>query len=149
MPLSTIRAINKKCKLNRTVLHQIGRGWKRMQPPSTKLSNDHGWRLFGNYVEGMYTQNNLNPTVKYNGGPRNLYSINGIVDSMKYKKILNENLSASAKQLQQSHDWIFPKGSDPKHKSFSTQKWFNNDNQAYSMPSQSCNVNIFETCMVC
>ena len=58
-----------------------------------------------------YIEKNLIPTDKVGGGsvmlwgclsskgPGNLTSVHGIMDSMKYQDILNQNLSASAKKL--------------------------------------------------
>ena len=40
-------------------------------------------------------------------GPGNLVRVLGIMYSMKYQDILNQNLSASAKKLKLGHHWIF------------------------------------------
>src|SRR4029434_1027046 len=57
-------------------------------------------------------------------GPGHLVRIHGIMDSIKYQQILNENLTASARKLKMGRGWTFQQDNDPKHTSKSTQKWF-------------------------
>ena len=75
-------------------------------------------------------------------GPGNLVRVHGIMDSMKYQDILNQNLAASAKKLKLSHRWIFQQDNDPKHMSRSTQKWFTEHKiKLLPWPSQSPDLN--------
>ena len=77
-----------------------------------------------------YTEKNLIPTVKCSvgsvmlWGPGNLVRVLGIMYSMKYQDILNQNLAASAKKLKLGRCWVFQQDKDKKHMSRSTQKWF-------------------------
>ena len=57
-------------------------------------------------------------------GPGHLVRIHGIMDSIKYQQILNENITASARKLKMGRGWTFQQDNDPKHTSKSTQKWF-------------------------
>ena len=56
------------------------------------------------------------------GGPGLLVQIHGIVDSIKYQQIKNQNLMPSARNLRMGRDWIFHQDNDPKQTSKSTQK---------------------------
>jgi len=51
------------------------------------------------------------------GGPGLLIQIHGIVDSMKYQQIKNQNLTPSARNLIMGHGWIFHLDNDPKQTS--------------------------------
>jgi len=51
-----------------------------------------------------------------------LIQIHGIVDSIKYQQIKNQNLTASARNLIMGRGWIFHQDNDPKQTSKSTQK---------------------------
>ena len=53
--------------------------------------------------------------------PGSLVRVHGIMDSMKYQDILNQNLAASAKKIKLGRHWIFQLNNDPKHMSRSTQ----------------------------
>uniref|UniRef100_A0AAY5JWV1 Transposase n=1 Tax=Esox lucius TaxID=8010 RepID=A0AAY5JWV1_ESOLU len=44
-----------------------------------------------------------------------LVRIHGIMDSIKYLQILNQNLTASTRKLKQDHVWIFQQDNDPNH----------------------------------
>lgn len=71
-----------------------------------------------------------------------LYSI---MNSIKYQKIVNENLTASSRTLQLGHGWIFQEDNDLKHTSKSTQNWFSDQkNQALTWPFQSPDLNPVE-----
>ena len=84
----------------------------------------------------IHAEKYLIPTVKYGGGslmlwgcfsskgPGQLVRIHGIMDSIKYQQILNQNLTASARKLKLSRGWIFQQDNEPMHTSKSTQKWF-------------------------
>jgi len=56
------------------------------------------------------------------GGPGLLVQIHGIVDSIKYQQIKNQNLTPSARNLIMGRGWIFHQDNDPKQTSKSTQK---------------------------
>ncbi|KAJ8343359.1 hypothetical protein SKAU_G00306880, partial [Synaphobranchus kaupii] len=57
-------------------------------------------------------------------GPGNIVRIHGIMDSIKYHKILDQYLAASARRLKVGCGWIFQQDNDPKQTSIFTQKWF-------------------------
>src|SRR4029434_9675996 len=101
-------------------------------------------KLFGNKHQrwvwrrqkDSHTEKHLIPNVKYGGGslmlrgcfsskgPRHLVRIHGIIDSIKYQQILNENLTALSRKLKMGRVWTFQQDNDPKHTSKSTQKLF-------------------------
>jgi len=56
------------------------------------------------------------------GGPGLLIQIHGIVDSIKYQQIENQNLTAYARNLIMGRGWIFHLDNNPKQTSKSTQK---------------------------
>src|SRR4029434_5362295 len=76
---------------------------------------------------GDHTEKHLIPTVKYGGGslmlwgcfsskgPGHLVRIHGIMDSIKYQQMLNENQTASARKLKMGRGWTFQQDNDPKH----------------------------------
>ena len=57
------------------------------------------------------------------GGPGLLVQIHGIVDSIKYQQIKNQNLTPSARNLIMGRGWIFHQDNDPKQTSKSKQKF--------------------------
>src|SRR4029434_1485197 len=101
-------------------------------------------KLFGNKHQrwvwrrqkNSHTEKHLIPTVKYGGGslmlwgcfsskgPGHLVRIHGIMDSIKYQQILNENLKAPSSKLEMGRGWTFQQDNDPKQTSKSTQEWF-------------------------
>lgn len=82
--------------------------------------------------------------ILYSKGPGNLFRILDILDSMKHKQIWNENLAASAKNLQLEL-WNFQQDDDPKHMSKSTLKWFSDLRiMLLIWPSQSADLNPIE-----
>jgi len=56
------------------------------------------------------------------GDPGLLIQIHGIVDSIKYQQIKNQNLTASARNRIMGRGWIFHQDNNPKHTSKLTQK---------------------------
>src|SRR4029434_11134082 len=54
-------------------------------------------------------------------GPGHLVRIHGIMDSIKYQQILNENPTAPSSKLKMGCGWTFQQVNDPKHTSKSTQ----------------------------
>src|SRR4029434_3116026 len=81
-------------------------------------------------------EKHLVPTVKYGGrslmlwgcfsskGPGQTVRIHGIMDSIKYQQILNENLTPPSSKLKMGRGWTFQQDNDLKHTSKSTQKCF-------------------------
>ncbi len=53
------------------------------------------------------------------GGPEHLVQMHGIMDSIKYQQIKNQNLTASVRNLIMGCAWIFHQDINPKQ----TQKW--------------------------
>ncbi len=56
------------------------------------------------------------------GGPEHLVQMHGIMDSIKFQKIKNLNLSASVRNRKMGCVWIFHQDNNPKQTSKSTQK---------------------------
>ncbi len=48
------------------------------------------------------------------GGPEHLVQMHGIMDSIKYQQIKNQNLTASVRNLIMDYVWIFHQDNDPK-----------------------------------
>ena len=122
-------------------------------------------KLFGNKHQrwvwrrqkDSHTEKHLIPSVKYGGGslmlwgcfsskgPGHLVRIHGIMDSIKYQQILNENLTAPSSKLKMGCGWTFQQVNDPKHTSKSTQKWFTDRRiKVLPWPSQSPDLNPIE-----
>ncbi len=57
------------------------------------------------------------------GGPEHLVQTHGIMDSIKYQQIKNQNLTASVRNLIMVRGWIFHQDNNPKQTLKSTQKW--------------------------
>ena len=79
------------------------------------------------------------------GGPGHLVQIHGIVDSIKYQQIKNQNLTPSARNLIMGRGWIFHQDNDPKQTSKSTQKFVvEHKMKLLPWPSQSPKLNHIE-----
>ncbi len=57
------------------------------------------------------------------GSPGHLDQIHGIMDSIKYQQIKDQNLTSSVRNLIKGRGWIFHQDNNPKQISKSTQKW--------------------------
>ncbi len=57
------------------------------------------------------------------GGPGHLVQMHGIMDSIKYQQMKNQNLTASVRNLIMGHVLIFQQDNNPKQTSKYTQKW--------------------------
>src|SRR4029434_8004939 len=97
-------------------------------------------KLFGNKHQrwvwrrqkDSHTEKTPIPNVKNGGGslmlwgcfsskdPGHLVRIHGIMDSIKYQQILNENLTAPSSKLKMGCGWTFQQVNDPKRTSKST-----------------------------
>jgi len=76
----------------------------------------------------------------YAGGPGLLIQIHGILDSIKYQQIKNQNLTPSARNLIMEHGWIFYQDNNPKQTSKSTQKCVaQNEASAMTVPDPDLN----------
>src|SRR4029434_10669962 len=104
-----------------------------------------------------HTEKHLIPNVKYGGGslklwgcfsskgPGHIVRIHGIMDSIKYQQILNENLTAPSSKLEMGRGWTFQQDNDQKHTSKSTQKWSTDRRiKVLPLPSQSPDLNPIE-----
>jgi transposase len=80
----------------------------------------------------------------YNGVGR-LTIIDGNVDSIKYKRILSQNLEESAEILGISDEFIFQQDNAPPHKAVNTMEYFDQNNiTLLSWPPQSPDLNPIE-----
>ena len=110
------------------------------------------WRKPGT----AFDEKNLVPTVKHSAsimlwgcfaaaGPGKLAVVPGIMNSLVYQDILQENVAASVHQLGLSRSWTFQQDNDPKHKSKSSMEWFRRNNfKLLEWPSQSPDLNPIE-----
>lgn len=99
----------------------------------------------------------LTATVKHGGGSvmvwgcmaasgvGKLIFIDGKMDQFLYKRILQENLLSSARQLNMEADFVFQQDNDPKHTAKSVKKWLSeNIENVLNWPSQSPDINPIE-----
>ena len=92
----------------------------------------YGWRK----KNEAYVEKNTLPTVKHGGGSMmfwgcfassgtgNLQGVDGIMNSIKYQEILQQNVVPSVLKLKLGRHWTFQQDNDPKHTSKSTKAWF-------------------------
>jgi len=74
-------------------------------------------------VQILYTVGSLMLGAYFSAeGPGLLIQIHGIMDSIKYQQIKNQNLTASARNLITGRGWVFHQDKDPKQTSKLTQK---------------------------
>lgn len=59
-------------------------------------------------------------------GPGYHVRVDGVMNSMKYQEILNQNLTFSTRKLKLGHQWIFQQNSDLKNMSKSTKNGYLN-----------------------
>ena len=78
-------------------------------------------------------------------GTGKLAPIEGIMNSQLYQEILQNNVSASVKQLKLKHSWVFQQDNDPKHTSASTKACMKKKKyKLFEWPSQSPYLNPIE-----
>lgn len=111
------------------------------------------WRRQGEELSEKCT----NKTVKHFGGSIMLWGcmnsrgvgklvrIDGIMDSLKYVVLLQENLMVSAEYFELNQGMIFQQDNDPKHKSRITSAFFEENHiNLLEWPSQSPDINVIE-----
>ena len=75
-------------------------------------------------------------------GTGRLIRIEGAMNGAKYRKILEENLLQSAKDLGLRQIYRFHQDNDPKHSAKATLEWLQNKNvKVLEWPRQSTNLN--------
>ena len=75
-------------------------------------------------------------------GPGRLVKVEGNMNPEKYRQILEDNLSQSARELRLGRRFIFQQDNDPKHTAKTTQKWFKeNKVNVLEWPSQRPDLN--------
>ncbi|KAI4898204.1 hypothetical protein NFI96_014265, partial [Prochilodus magdalenae] len=60
---------------------------------------------------------------KIQNGTGQLHRIDGKINGATYRKILGDNLLASARALKMGHGWFFQHDNDPKHTAKETKEW--------------------------
>ena len=103
-----------------------------------------------------YVEKNTLPTVKHSGGSLmfwgcfassgtgNLQRVDGVMNSIKYQEILQQNVMPSVLKLKVGRHWTFQQDNDPKHTSKSTKAWFQKVWKVLEWPSQSPDLNPIE-----
>ena len=75
-------------------------------------------------------------------GTGTLVSIEGKMDGEKYRKILDENLLPSKRELKSGRKFTFQHDNDPKHTAKATLEWLRNKKiNVLEWPSQSPDLN--------
>ncbi|KAI4898627.1 hypothetical protein NFI96_025986 [Prochilodus magdalenae] len=73
------------------------------------------------------------------------YRIDGKMNRAMYRKILGDNLLASARALKVGHGWVFQHDNDPKHTAKETKEWLHKKHiRVMEWPSQSPDFNPIE-----
>ena len=97
----------------------------------------------------LHVTTNTISTVKHGGGsimlwgcfaagPGRLVKVEGNMNAEKYRQILEDNLTQSARELQLGRRFIFRQDNDPKHTAKTTHKWFkDNKVNVLEWPSQN------------
>ncbi|KAI4885645.1 hypothetical protein NFI96_007302 [Prochilodus magdalenae] len=104
-----------------------------------------------------YDPKNTIPTVKHGGGSimfwgcfsskgtGQLHRIDGKMNGAMYRKILGDNLLASARALKMGRVWVFQHDNDPKHTAKETKEWLHKKHiKVMEWPSQSPDLNPLE-----
>lgn len=104
-----------------------------------------------------YDPKNTIPTVKHGGGSimfwgcfssngtGRLHRIDGKMNGAMYRKILSDNLLASARTLKMGRGWVFQHDNDPKHTAKETKEWLHKKHiKVMEWPSQSPDLNPIE-----
>ena len=78
-------------------------------------------------------------------GVGTLEIIDGRMDKVKYRQILEDNLQKSVEKMGFINEWWFQRDNDPQHTAKATHKWFvAKDIDVLNRPSQSPDLNPIE-----
>ncbi len=133
--------------------------WRILWSDETKIelfglnSKRYVWRKPGT----AHHLSNTVPTVKHGGGSIMLWgcfsaagtgrlvAIEGKMNAVKYRDILDENLLQSAQDLRLGRRFTFQQDNDPKHTAKITKEWLHNNSvTVLEWPSQSPDLNPIE-----
>lgn len=133
--------------------------WKRVlwsDESKFNLCNSDGNAYVRRPMNQRYNPRYTKGTIKYGGGNimvwgafswygiGPLHRINGIMDSLQYREILQTKMKPFAVD-NMPQNWVFQQDNDPKHKSNLVKNWLNHNNiTVLDWPAQSPDLNPIE-----